>query len=147
MRQTMQRQAVTRTNEIRYRRADSAGNGLILDEWCATTGWRPLPGQGGPDLSATFTLGSAAATISGRPMTRHRNDSRPMGTSRERMVLRDRDNESCAPFGMTSRGRPARSCTLVTSPTQPGAGEVRVRIRLSGVIPVTPRNVAAGWDP
>jgi len=96
MRQTMQRQAVTRTNEIRYRRADSAGNGLILDEWCATTGWRPLPGQGGPDLSATFTLGSAAATISGRPMTRHRNDSRPMGTTGERM---------CCVTGTMSRAR------------------------------------------
>jgi len=45
MLQTMvQRQAVTRTNEIRCQCADSAGKGLILDEWRATTGWRPLPG-------------------------------------------------------------------------------------------------------
>jgi len=96
MLQTMvQRQAVTRTNEIRYQCADSAGKGLILDEWRATTGWRPFPGQGGPDLSATFTLGSAAA-ISGRPMTRHRNDSRPMGTTGERM---------CCVTGTMSRAR------------------------------------------
>ncbi len=35
----VQRQAVTKTNATRYRRADKAGKGLLLDELCATTGW------------------------------------------------------------------------------------------------------------
>jgi hypothetical protein len=35
----VQRQAVTRTNATRYKRADKAGKGLLLDELCATTGW------------------------------------------------------------------------------------------------------------
>ena len=34
-----QRQAVTKTNATRYKRADKAAKGLILDELCATTGW------------------------------------------------------------------------------------------------------------
>ena len=33
-----QQQAVTKTNATRYKRADKAGKGLILDELCATTG-------------------------------------------------------------------------------------------------------------
>lgn len=35
---TVQRQAATKTNTTRYKRADKAGKGLILDELCATTG-------------------------------------------------------------------------------------------------------------
>ena len=35
----VQRQAVTKTNATRYKRADKTGEGLILDELCATTGW------------------------------------------------------------------------------------------------------------
>jgi len=35
----VQRQAVTKTNATRYKRADKAGKGLMLDELCATTGW------------------------------------------------------------------------------------------------------------
>ena len=34
-----QRQAVTKANATRYKRAGKAGKGLILDELCATTGW------------------------------------------------------------------------------------------------------------
>ena len=34
-----QRQAVTKTNATRYKRADTTGKGLTLDELCATTGW------------------------------------------------------------------------------------------------------------
>ena len=34
-----QRQAVTKAIAARYRRADKAGKGRILDELCATTGW------------------------------------------------------------------------------------------------------------
>ena len=33
-----QRRAVTKTNATRYKRADKAGEGLIVDELCATTG-------------------------------------------------------------------------------------------------------------
>src|SRR5664279_194826 len=35
----VQRQAVTKTNATRYKRAEKAGKGLMLDELCATTGW------------------------------------------------------------------------------------------------------------
>jgi len=35
----VQRQAVTKANATRYKRADKAAKGLILDELCATTGW------------------------------------------------------------------------------------------------------------
>ena len=35
-----QRKAVTKANATRYRRASKADKGKILDEWCATTGWR-----------------------------------------------------------------------------------------------------------
>ncbi len=35
-----QRRAVTKTIATRYKRADKAGEGRILDELCATTGWR-----------------------------------------------------------------------------------------------------------
>ena len=35
----VQRQAVTWTNATRYKRADTTGKGLILDELCTTTGW------------------------------------------------------------------------------------------------------------
>jgi hypothetical protein len=34
-----QRQAVTKAIATRYKRADKAAKGLILDELCATTGW------------------------------------------------------------------------------------------------------------
>jgi len=34
-----QRQAVMKANATRYRRADKASKGLMLDELCATTGW------------------------------------------------------------------------------------------------------------
>lgn len=34
-----QRRAVTKTNATRYKRADKASKGVILDELCATTGW------------------------------------------------------------------------------------------------------------
>ena len=34
-----QREAVTKTNATRYKRADKAPKGLIVDELCATTGW------------------------------------------------------------------------------------------------------------
>src|SRR6266567_4125049 len=34
-----QRQAVTKTIATRYKRADKAAKGVILDELCATTGW------------------------------------------------------------------------------------------------------------
>ena len=34
-----QRRAVTKTIATRYRRADKAAKGVILDEVCATTGW------------------------------------------------------------------------------------------------------------
>ena len=34
-----QRRAVTKTIATRYRRADKAAKGVILDELCATTGW------------------------------------------------------------------------------------------------------------
>ena len=35
----VQRKAVTKAIATRYRRADRAGKGRILDELCATTGW------------------------------------------------------------------------------------------------------------
>ena len=34
-----QRRAVTKTIATRYKRADKAAKGMILDELCATTGW------------------------------------------------------------------------------------------------------------
>jgi len=34
-----QRRAVTKTVATRYKRADKAGKGTMLDESCATTGW------------------------------------------------------------------------------------------------------------
>ena len=34
-----QRRAVTKAIATRYRRADKAAKGVILDELCATTGW------------------------------------------------------------------------------------------------------------
>ena len=46
-----QRQAVTKTIAVRYKRASQVEKGTILDELCATTGWhrnhaRKAPGQG-----------------------------------------------------------------------------------------------------
>jgi len=38
-----QRRAVTKTIGTRYKRADKAAKGMILDELCATTGWAPQP--------------------------------------------------------------------------------------------------------
>lgn len=35
-----QRRAVTKTNATRYKRADKASKGVILDELCATRRWR-----------------------------------------------------------------------------------------------------------
>lgn len=36
----VQRHAVTKTNATRYKRADRAGKRVLLDELCATKGWR-----------------------------------------------------------------------------------------------------------
>ena len=36
-----QRKAVTKATAARYKRASKVDKGEILDELCATTGWRP----------------------------------------------------------------------------------------------------------
>jgi hypothetical protein len=48
----VQRQAVTKTNATRYKLADKAGKGLILDELCATTGWHDGARRISPGLLA-----------------------------------------------------------------------------------------------
>jgi len=66
----VQRQAVTKTNATRYKRADKTGKGLILDELCATTGWHRNHARkathAGADASAGPAAGAAAAGLRGR---------------------------------------------------------------------------------
>ena len=56
----VQRQAVTKTNATRYKRADKAGKGLMLDELCATTGWHRNHARKALRAGAEAAVGAAA---------------------------------------------------------------------------------------